>query len=169
LVKEEEIRITGTLIDCYYICKRETWLMSRNIIPDQENKFIELGRFINESSYRRNRKQIHLENIVIDLTKLNDQKLIVGEIKKSSKAEKAATMQLCFYLYTLREHGIEAEGELLFPKEKKKEKVVLDEETTKELESAMDEIKKITSQDIPLPAVKIKYCRNCAYREFCWS
>jgi len=44
-------------------------------------------------------------------------------------------MQLCYYLYVLRDYGIEAEGELLFPKEKKREKVVLTDEIIKELES----------------------------------
>lgn len=164
-----EIRITGNIIQYFYICKRKIWLASRQISGDQDNPHLEMGRFVSESTYKRNKKEIRLENIVIDLTKLDDRNVVLGEVKKSSKTPEAANMQLCFYLYTLREYGIEAEGELLFPKERKKEKVVLDEETTKELENAMEDIKEIAAQDVPPPAEKIRYCTGCAYREFCWS
>lgn len=163
------IKVTGTLIWYYHICKREVWLMSRQIIADQDNPYMELGRFISESTYKRNKKEIRLENIIIDLAKLDHEKMVIGEVKKSSRFLESAKMQLCYYLYTLREYGIEAEGELLFPKEKKKEKVVLDEELTQKLDNAIEEIKTIAAQDTPPPAVKIRYCTNCAYREFCWS
>jgi CRISPR-associated exonuclease Cas4 len=164
-----EFSVTGTLIWYYYICKREVWLMARQIVPEQENPYIELGRFVSESTYQRDKKQIHLESIIVDLAKLDDEKLVVGEVKKSSRFIDSARMQLCFYLYVLRDYGIEAEGELLFPKEKRKERVVLTEETVKELEGAIEDIKRIAVQDIPPKAVKIPYCTNCGYREFCWS
>ncbi len=163
-----EIRITGNAIQYYYVCKRKVWLSMRQIAPDEDNPHLEFGRFISQSTYARNKKEIRLENIIIDLSKLDDTKIIIGEVKKSSKATHAAEMQLCYYLYVLREYCIDAEGELLFPKEKKKEKVLLTDETIRELEDAMEDIKKISAQEIPPPAVKIRYCTNCAYREFCW-
>ncbi len=169
MVEEPNFKITGTLIWYYFICKREVWLMARQIVPEQENPNIELGRFISDTTYRRDKKQIHLEGIIIDLAKLDDKKLIIGEVKKSSRFRDSARMQLCFYLYVLRDYGIEAEGELLFPKEKKKEKVILTDETVKELEKAIEEIKKIVMQELPPKAVRIPYCTNCGYREFCWS
>ncbi|MDP3013160.1 MAG: Dna2/Cas4 domain-containing protein [Candidatus Subteraquimicrobiales bacterium] len=49
-------------------------------------------------------------------------------------------MQLAFYLYRLKQAGIEAKGELLIPKEKKKIPVTLNSNTEKELEEAMEEI-----------------------------
>ena len=164
-----EVTVTGTLIWYYYICKREVWLMARQIVPEQENPHIELGRFISDTTYKRDKKQIHLEGITLDLAKLDDEKLVIGEVKKSSKFRDSAKMQLCFYLYVLRDYGIEAEGELLFPKEKKREKVIFTDEVVKELESSIEEIKRIALQELPPPAVRIRYCTNCAYNEFCWS
>jgi CRISPR-associated exonuclease Cas4 len=164
-----EMSITGTLIWYYYICKREVWLMAHQLEPDEDNPLIELGRFISETTYKRDKKQIHLEGITIDLAKLDDEKLIIGEVKKSSRFSDSARMQLCYYLYVLRDYGIEAEGELLFPKEKKREKVTLTDETAKEIEGVIEEIKKIALQELPPKAVKIGYCTNCGYREFCWS
>jgi CRISPR-associated exonuclease Cas4 len=169
LVEESDFKITGTLIWYYYICKREVWLMARQIVPEQENPHIEIGKFISETTYKRDKKQIHLEGITIDLAKLDDEKLVIGEVKKTSKFRDSARMQLCYYLYVLRDYGIEAEGELLFPKEKKREKVVLTDEVIKELESTIKEIREIVSRELPPPAVRIGYCTNCGYREFCWS
>lgn len=164
----DEIRITGNIVQYYYVCKRKVWLSARQIAPDEDNPHLEFGRFISHSTYERNKKEIRLENIIVDLSKLEDSKIIIGEVKKSSKAEHAAKMQLCYYLYVLREYGIEAEGELLFPKEKKKEKVLLTDDLINELETAMQDIRSIAAEEVPPPAVKIGYCANCAYREFCW-
>ena len=169
MVEESDLRVTGTLIWYYYICKREVWLMAHHLEPDEDNPLIELGRLISDTTYKRDTKQVHLESIIIDLTKLDDEKLVIGEVKKSSKFRDSARMQLCYYLYVLRDYGIEAEGELLFPKEKKKEKVALNDETVRKLENDIQDIKKIALQELPPPAVRIRYCTNCAYNEFCWS
>jgi len=78
-------------------------------------------------------------------------------------------MQLAFYLSELQQRGIKARGELRFPKEKKREEVVLDEQTERELDQTRREILRILylSQP-PLPA-KNRYCKKCAYAEFCWA
>jgi len=78
-------------------------------------------------------------------------------------------MQLAYYLYRLKKEGIEAEGELLIPKEKKRERIQLDEALTRELERAISEIQRITEQERPPEAKKTRFCAKCAYAEFCWS
>jgi len=119
----DEVSINGTLIWYYYICKREVWLMSRYIVPDQENANIDLGRFIHDEAYERQKKEINLGNIVLDIFRKEKGQLIIGEVKKTSRYEKSAMMQLAFYLKELKEHGVNASGELLFPKERKKLKL----------------------------------------------
>ena len=69
MVHTNEVNVTGTLIWYYFICKREVWLMSRQLTPDQENTVLALGRFFHEESYNRNVKEISLGNIVIDVIK----------------------------------------------------------------------------------------------------
>ncbi len=159
----------ATLIWYYYICPREVWLMSRQLTPWQENPFIELGRIISEESYKRERKEIHIENMIIDLLKINEENIVICEVKKSSRFEKSAKMQLAYYLLRLKQLGISATGQLLFPKEKKKLTVILTKEIEDELISAQKEIKSIIQMEMPPPAKKIKYCSKCGYREFCWS
>jgi len=143
--------------------------MSRQLTPWQENPFIELGRIISEESYKRERKEIHIENMIIDLLKINEENIVICEVKKSSRFEKSAKMQLAYYLLRLKQLGISATGQLLFPKEKKKLTVILTKEIEDELISAQKEIKSIIQMEMPPPAKKIKYCSKCGYREFCWS
>jgi CRISPR-associated exonuclease Cas4 len=143
--------------------------MSRQLTPWQENPFIEIGRLISEESYKREKKEIHIENIVIDLLKTEGENIVIGEVKKSSRFEKSAKMQLAYYLFRLKQLGIHATGELLFPKEKKKIIVELTEEIEDELISAQKKIKSIIQIEMPPPAQKIKFCSKCGYQEFCWS
>jgi len=143
--------------------------MARELNPDEDNPFLELGRFLSEESYQRERKEVEIGNMKIDLLKKGDSKVVVGEVKKSSRFEESATMQLIFYLYRLKQAGVEATGELLIPKERKRISVALDEKAEKELKQAGSEILQIVSSETPPEPVKIKFCRNCAYREFCWA
>lgn len=163
------VSITGTLIQSYGICKRQTWLMAHQIIPDQEHQYIEMGRLIDEETYDREKKKINLENVVLDLVKSEDGDIIVGEVKKSSRAENTARLQLAFYLYKLKQSGVEARGILLFPEERRRIMVELTPELEAELEGIFREIEIIILKEKPPPFEKIGYCKNCAYKEFCWS
>jgi len=164
---EDLERINGTLIWYYYICPREVWYIGHSIEADQENDFLLLGRHIHELFYKREKKEIFIDNTIkIDIL---SSKKIVGEIKKSSKYLKSAIMQVAFYLLYLKQKGIFLEGELLIPEERKKEKITLTQEIEKELFKAIKEIKNILNKDKPPKPVKIQYCKNCAYKEMCWS
>jgi len=174
--------ITGTLIWYYYICERECWLMAHQINPHQENSLLELGRLIHEESYAREKKEFGTTEIAetteksgfmtvgmkIDVIGKKDGKLVIGEVKKSDRFLKSATMQLSFYLYQLREISLEAKGELLIPKSKKRISVELTDERSKEIELAISEILNLIKESSPPTPVKIPFCKKCAYNEFCW-
>jgi len=162
-------KITGTLVWYYCICKREVWLMARNILPDQDNELLDIGRFIHEHSYARKEKEVELGNMRLDVVENANEMVIIEEVKKSSKFIESSRMQLLYYLYELNKKGITAEGLLLFPEERKRERVVLDEENKSRIESVMRDIFKITGMDKPPEPVKIRYCKSCAYAEFCWA
>jgi len=164
----KDINITGTLIWYYYICKREVWLMAHGIEPDEDNTNIDIGRLIHETSYKRDKKEIQFDNVKMDIVTDGDDRVVVAEIKKSSRFEKSATMQLAFYLSKLRDAGVEASGELRFPTEKRREKVELSDDMTRELELACEEIKSIVTMEVPPQPEKLKYCSSCGYRDFCW-
>ena len=168
-MSDSDLNVTGTLVWYYYICPREVWLMARQLTPDEDNPNIDMGRFIGEHAYKREKKEISVGHIKMDVIRREKGQLVIGEVKKSSKYEKSALMQLAFYLLELKERGLEAVGELMFPKEKRKIRVELTDELIAELEKAKGEILRIIYQDMPQPPKKIVFCRNCAYAEFCWS
>lgn len=164
-----DLRVNGTLVWYYYICKREVWLMSRNITGDQDNIFMDIGRFIHETSYARDKKEVSIGNIKVDVIKKSEGNILIGEMKKSSKFKESARMQLAYYLYRLKEYGINGEGVLMFPNEKMRIEVVLNDDLIDEIKAVEKDILKIINQELPIEPIKIKYCRNCAYNEFCWS
>jgi CRISPR-associated exonuclease Cas4 len=168
----EEVRafqVTGTFVWYYSICKREVWLLSRQMTPDQEDPNIVIGKFIGEQAYSREKKEMVVGNSKIDTFRMEGDQLIISEVKKSSKFHESARLQLLFYLRELKRSGILAKGELRFPEERIKEEVILDEAAESHLEEVISDIKKIVSLEQPPVPSKISYCKTCAYAEFCWS
>ncbi len=78
-------------------------------------------------------------------------------------------MQLLFYLYKLKQKGISAKGQLLIPEEKRRLSIELTEEDIKEIERAMEDIKRIIKKNTPPPIQKARFCNRCAYKEFCFA
>ena len=161
--------IVGSLVNAYIICHRKAWLMYRQISPDEDNTLLHIGRLIQSQSYSRERKEVRLEHLSLDLIRRNDEDLIVAEVKKSSRVLEAAEMQLAFYLYELRGMGIEAKGELLFPEERRRERIILDENLAQKVERIKENILGLVLQETaPLPE-RTSLCEKCAYAEFCWA
>lgn len=165
----EEIEVNGTLIWYMGICKRQVWLMSHGITPDQENDFLFLGRFLHENSYKREHKEVSFENLKFDLIDSENGNIVIGEVKKSSAAKDSAELQLKYYLYRLKKHGYNASGVLSFPSERKRINIELTEEDYRKIEGIEQDVKNLVSQPKPPKAIKIKKCKNCAYAEQCWA
>ena len=162
------MKVNGTLIWYYYICRREVWLIGHGIEPEQENDHITLGRHIHEIFYWRRKRELTIDNTIkIDI--LPGRK-VIGEIKKSSRYLRSAKMQVAFYIYYMkREKGILMDGLLLIPEERRRIRISLTPELEEELERAIEDIERILRMDRPPPAVKIAYCSKCAYRSMCWA
>lgn len=164
----KETRVTGTIVNSFINCPREAWLQAHKLIPFQDEELLEIGRLISESTYARDVKKIVLDNIEIDLINSKEGNVLIGEVKKSSKSEDSARFQLLFYMYELKKRGINANGVLLFPKEKKRIYVQLSEEDEKLLNELISSIIDTINKPYP-PEGNHKRCGPCAYREFCLS
>lgn len=161
-----DLAYTGTQINYYFVCHRKLWLFTRDIRFEDENEYVQLGRLIDENSYKRNKKQIEIGNIKIDFI---DQKGVIHEIKKSDRIEKAHIYQLKYYIYTLRGMGVEGiTGEIDYPKLKKKETVVWEEADEAEFETIFSSIRDILGREKPPAVINQPYCKKCAYYEFCY-
>ena len=157
------------MIQSYTICHRSVWFLMHGIEAAQDHPFLEIGRVITQESYSRSKREIEIDNLKIDLVRKEGEEVVVAEIKKTSRAKKSARLQLAFYLYRLKEKGLITHGELLFPKEKKKERVELTSELEKDIQLAMKGIDTISQMEKPPELKPIPYCHHCAYNDFCWS
>ncbi len=164
-----DFKITATLIWYYYICHREVWFMARHIVPEQDDNNISIGRLIKEETYVREKKEIRIENIVIDIIRKENQEIVVGEVKKSSKYKESAKMQLLYYLYILKQKGLNLKGELLFPNEKLKIMIELKESDEKRILEDIANIEKLIQQKNPPKLTKLNYCSKCGYKELCFA
>jgi CRISPR-associated exonuclease Cas4 len=161
--------VTGTLVWYYAICPREAWLMAHEIEPEREFELLAEGRLNQEAHYKRATKELSLPGMRLDQVRREGDKLIVSEVKKSSRFLPATRLQLGYYLWRLAEEGMEASGEILVPKERKREVLELTLELREEVEGTVARIKALVEEPAPPPAVKIPFCKRCAYAEFCWS
>lgn len=159
--------ISPYIFQAYLTCFREAWLEFHSIHSDQDHEYLVLGRLVHETSYQRFRKEIFVDRLLkIDL--FRDK--LVAEVKKSSKNIQAAKLQLAYYLYYLKyEKNLQLKGILLFPKERKTEIVELTSDLELEIEKILAELKELLVREKPPPATKIRYCRTCAFQEFCWA
>jgi len=165
---EKKLIFTGTQISYYFVCQRKLWLFSRQITMEQESDTVFQGKLLGKERYPRQKKEVAIgENIVIDF--LNPRKGILHEVKKSPAVEKAHVFQVLYYLYFLKNKGLDGiVGEIDYPLLRKKEKVVLNDEKEKQLQEVLADVSRIIQlAEIP-PRISKRFCRKCAYYEFCW-
>ena len=161
--------VTGTLVWYYAICPREAWLMAHELEPEREFELLAEGRLNQETHYKRATKELSLLGMRLDQVRREDKRLIVSEVKKSSRFLPATRLQLGYYLHRLDEEGMEASGEILVPEERKREVVELTPELRSEVKDTVARIEALMRESAPPPAQKIPFCKRCAYAEFCWS
>lgn len=162
-MESKSMLFTGTQVNYYFVCKRKLWMFSRQLNQEQTSDTVALGKLLHETSYARNRKEIEIGPIKIDFLKGCE----VHEIKKSKKIEKAHEWQLLYYLWFLKQKGIEAKGMIDYPLLKQRVEVILTEEKENEMLKIMDGIREIISRENPPEAAKVSYCKKCSYFELC--
>lgn len=157
----DDVPVTGTLVWYAHVCKRETWLMSRSITPFHQHPKLELGRSIDQ--IHSDRVPLSLEGMKIDSFRVEDDTVV--EIKTSTRHLESAIAQVNYYLFRLSEVGVRARGQVFIPRKRQRIDVTLDEEMAKR---DIELVKQIVLGDLPPPPKRIRYCRKCAYRDFCW-
>ncbi|MGL6106096.1 CRISPR-associated protein Cas4 [Romboutsia sp.] len=163
------MKLTGTLINYYFHCKRQCWLLGNRINLEDNSEDVRIGRVLHEirADGDKNR-ELAIGNIKID--KLTKEYLV--EIKKSDADVEAPKWQVLLYLKTLKEKGIDRKGKIEFIEKNKTDKkiiiVELNEEAENELSNIEIKINNIINNSIaPIPDLK-KGCRKCAYYEYCF-
>ena len=165
------MHITGTHLNYYFVCHRKLWLFANGINMESTSDLVYEGKLIHESTYpgRSERfREVEIGPVKIDF--YDPKEKIVHEVKKSPKMHEAHVWQIKYYLYLLKEAGIEgATGILEYPKERKKEEILLSERDSSELEEILTRIEKIIHSEKAPGRIRISRCRKCSYFDFCYS
>lgn len=169
--------MTGTQINYYFICHRKLWLFSHGIAMEQTSDTVLLGKLIDENSYSREEKGIDIDGVInidwIDLPasgQAGTKTGVIHEVKKSDSVEKAHEMQVLYYIWYLKQKGVEGiTGEIDYPVLKQKTNVELTSEKEFELLKTLEEIEQIIKQSEPPVRINKKFCKKCSYFELCWS
>lgn len=163
------VPLTGTLFWYFGVCPREAWLMGHALEPFPDHELLALGRLLQETSYPGRRKEVALPGMRLDLLEGKGGTLVVAEVKRSSGQKEAHLLQLGFYLLRLREMGLEAQGELRYPEERRVERVALTPELEARVREAEEGLRALLAKPVPPPPKRIPACSGCAYLEFCFA
>lgn len=162
-----EERVTGIMIYYYFVCKRKLWYFIHEINMESENEDVILGKLLDENSYKRDNKHININNVInIDFIK---EKKELHEIKKSKAIEKAGVWQVKYYLYYLKQKGVEElKAKIDYPLLKKNLLVELTKEDEEELEKIIQDIILLKRQICPPELNRKRICVKCAYHDLCF-
>ncbi|MBF0505668.1 MAG: CRISPR-associated protein Cas4 [Nitrospirae bacterium] len=159
--------ITGTEFNYYLLCHRKLWLFKHDIHMEHTSDNVFMGRLIDEHSYPRAKKEILIDGVVkIDF--MDDG--AVHEVKKSNKMEEAHIGQLLYYIYCLRQKGVDIrKGIINYPKLRRTTEVELTPEKETEIAGGLGKIKEIEAMKQPPSVLNAKICKKCGYEDFCYS
>ena len=162
-----EDRITGVMVYYYFVCKRKLWYFSHEIQMEGDNENVQLGKLLDEESYKRDEKHINIDNIInIDFIKDHNE---LHEIKKSSAIEEAGIWQIKYYLYYLEKRGVSnLKAKIDYPLIKKTLVVELSDSDKTELDSILKDIDIIARGEFPPAFEEKKICNKCAYHDLCF-
>lgn len=164
------MKITGTMINYYFHCKRQCYLFANKINLEDNSEDVRIGRVLHEIKAKDGyNTEIKYENMAID--KITSK--YIEEYKKSDADTEAARMQLLFYLKNLKDKGIEKEGKLIYEEKNKKENrkseiIKLDDNNIEKLDKCIKEIEKLIEQEKIPEVEKDNKCKKCAYYEYCY-
>ncbi|MGA7719935.1 MAG: CRISPR-associated protein Cas4 [Ignavibacteriaceae bacterium] len=159
--------MTGTQINYYFLCHRKLWLFTNKIDMEQNSDAVTLGKFISETTYKREEHEIQIDDIVIDFYDYKTR--IIHEVKKSDKMEELHLWQVKYYINVLEEKGITGvSGEIDYPKLREKVKVELTNADRDKLLEIKTDIERIITLSIPPEVINKPFCKQCSYYDLCY-
>ncbi len=164
------MQITGTHFNYYLVCHRKLWFFANNIQMEHTSDLVYEGKLIHESSYpqRASRyEEVEVDGIKIDYFDAKNK--LIHEIKKSDKLDEAHEWQLKYYIYILKNNGIEGvSGILEYPKLRKREEVFLSTVDEQRIIEMVKEIEQLICREQAPHLQKKSICRKCAYYDLCY-
>jgi len=164
------MNITATHINYYIVCKRKLWLFSGGINMEHTSDIVAEGKLIHETTYPQRPErysELEIDGSVIDFYDAKNK--IIHEIKKSDKMEKAHEWQVKYYIWLLKNNGVEGvNGIIEYPKLRETTKVELTDDDVVILEKMIADTEQIVNSEACPAKIDAKCCKTCSYYEFCY-
>jgi CRISPR-associated exonuclease Cas4 len=133
---------------------------------ERGNENVEIGKLLDENSYMREEKHINIGNVInIDFLRSRG---ILHEVKKSNNIEEASVWQVKYYLYYLKNHGVEMKAKIDYPLLKQTLEVELEPGDVSVIENDLGNIMEIVKNPIPPILKQSRICKKCAYYDLCF-
>lgn len=160
-------RITGLMFYYYFICQRKLWYFANEINMEQNSELVSIGKTIDETSYKREKKSILIDNTInIDFIKDG---AVLHEVKKTKAIEEAGVWQLKYYMYYLKQKGVETlEAKIDYPLLRQTKEIVLEKEDVEIIENVIKNIQEIVTKENPPEVINEKICKKCSYYDLCY-
>lgn len=163
----KEFNITGTHISEYFKCKRQLSLKLNDLTFYKDSLNIEMGKIIEENSYKRRSDKwcnFDIGGAVVDYIDFKNK--VVFETKKSSNGFDFYKYQLKYYLYLLNDNF---SGIIEVPTERKKYNITLTNEDIILIEEAILFINELVkTKQIIKEKKKINFCKKCSFFNYCY-
>ncbi len=161
------MNITGVMIYYYFICQRKLWYFANEINMEQNSELVSIGKTIDETSYKREKKSILIDNTInIDFIKDG---AVLHEVKKTKAIEEAGIWQLKYYMYYLKQKGVETlEAKIDYPLLRQTKEIVLEKEDVEIIENVIKNIQEIVTKENPPEVINEKICKKCSYYDLCY-
>ena len=163
----QSLKTNGIKVNYLYVCERKLWLFDKGIQMESKSDRVLMGKILQDDAYQHLQKREVLIDNLINIDIVNDEE--IREVKYSNRMPSADRIQILYYLYYLKQIGIEKKGIINYPRQRRREEIVLTPEAEQEVIKALIRVKEIISMEKPPPLIKKSYCSKCAYYEFCWG
>ena len=167
MISNENLELlNGTIVNYYFSCKREAWLMFHNISADEWDENIIKGRALAD---KKDEKHNFMEYLKFDKIEKKRGHFEVTEYKKSLKNPLAASKQLLFYIFLLKKAFPKLKIIKGYVKSKNKKIIVqVSEEILLNFEVELLQIVEYIQTEKPPVFEYKKLCNNCAYNNYCF-
>ena len=149
----EDLKVQGIKFNYYFICKRKLWLFNKGITMESNSDRVLMGKTIHETSYKKEKDKERLIDNMIRLDIVDGDR--VKEVKISSKMEEADRMQILYYLFYLKQLGIEKKGSINYVKEKRVEDIILNNKSEEFIKTTLININNLLKEKYPQKVQKL--------------
>ncbi|MDB5247783.1 MAG: cas4 [Segetibacter sp.] len=164
------MHLTATHINYYFVCHRKLWLFANGINMEHTSDTVAEGKLIHETSYAQRAEkytEIEIGGSKIDFYDAKNK--VIHEVKKSDSIEDAHEWQVKYYIWLLKQNGIEGvTGIIEYPKLKHTSKVSLSDEDVSFLENIKQHIERMVENEVCTRRINSKICKKCSYYDFCY-